>query len=202
MEKIKNAFLGFACVALLAGAVESSEVSEKSGVFIGAQVGFATTYGSASVKTDISSAEAFSINLGMLYGARLGYQQYFNAYNGLRLYGTFGYSALFKYGANIDYLLNFSKEENSWGLFIGGGYEWVQSSSLNNLKDIQGSNVKQNGAIINAGFSKTIKNHNRIDFGVTIPLYKYADFETTGPVALKYKFSNPFDLYLAYNYSF
>ncbi|PAF42090.1 outer membrane beta-barrel protein [Helicobacter sp. 11S02596-1] len=213
MEKIKKSFLGFVCVALLAGGVEGSEVSEKSGVFIGAQVGAAIGYTSISVANlgafNFTGEAEFVTN--MQYGARIGYQQYFNAYNGLRLYGTFDYTNFaseddfFKYSVNLDYMLNFSDSKNAWGIFAGVGYQWVQSKKLKEFKKGDGAKVIQNGMVINAGLSKIINNHNRFEFGVKVPLYDYLklnDTDLTAGKITKSTTNNPFDIYLAYSYSF
>ncbi|PAF49259.1 hypothetical protein BKH41_04045 [Helicobacter sp. 12S02232-10] len=191
--------------------------SDKSGIFIGAELGGSIGYSLAKNKDPDSMESETKILTNLQYGARIGYQQYFNAYNGLRLYGTFNYTNftyplndsastdLFKYGANIDYLLNFSDSESPWGLFIGGGYQWVQSKDFSNMKKnaSEYEKVASNGFVINAGFSKIIDNHSRLELGVKVPLYNYYTYDfSDASESTKIRLRNPVDIYVAYSYSF
>ncbi|PAF48563.1 hypothetical protein BKH46_01275 [Helicobacter sp. 12S02634-8] len=198
-----------------------SSARDKSGVFVGAGLGFSSSYYShlQGVTTGKGSSELTSkTNTHMLYGIKAGYQQYFNAYNGLRAYGTFDYTSLtapiadknknfnfLKYSVNIDYLLNFTDSPSPWGLFVGVGYQWVGSSYFDVLKGpapMPDVRISTNGFVINAGFSKIIDNHHRLELGAKTPLYNYfkLDFSTPG-ITEKATTRNLVDVYFAYSYS-
>ncbi|PAF53048.1 hypothetical protein BKH42_08130 [Helicobacter sp. 13S00482-2] len=186
------------------------QANEKSGVFIGADIGFAMNSGSGSVDAgDYGSAKSVTVVFNMSYGVRAGYQQYFGNYNGLRLYGNFNYlhfgsDAMMKYGANLDYLLNFSDSDSPWGIFAGVGYEWVGGEAKDSLSKskqsaIEGRTIATDGLLVNVGFSKIINNHNRIEFGAKIPLYNYDKIETPIVKATTHTLAT---VYVAYSYSF
>lgn len=210
--------------ATVAGCLLSTLVAnEKSGVFVGVQAGAPINYisGKASVSTSMSSAETSEthIETSWLVGGRIGYQQYFNDYNGLRLYGTVDYSRFsmpgldnsplwnnIKYGVILDYLLNFSSGPSPWGLFIGGGYQWLGGEIVDLLKDAESPAKSNNqGFVVNAGISKIISDHNRIEIGARVPMYSmisedYSD-STTG-IKATMSLRNAVDIYVAYSYSF
>ncbi|PAF50488.1 outer membrane beta-barrel protein [Helicobacter sp. 13S00477-4] len=225
MKSIKKALIITGCViSLSTSSVLAYDMSakEKSGLFVGAEVGFSLGYGSFSDKEIDSKTSKTEVTTNMLYGAKLGYQQYFNAYNGLRVYGTFDYTNFtvaasdpvsnwdsFKYSADIDYLLNFSDSDSPWGFFVGAGYQWVQAKGLSDLKKASKGNstgkVMDNGFVINAGFSKIISNHNRLELGVKVPLYNYVKAhatDTDADAVMDAVTRNAVDIYLSYSYSF
>ncbi|PAF41732.1 outer membrane beta-barrel protein [Helicobacter sp. 11S03491-1] len=227
MKNIKKALVIAGCALSLGASTalaENTNVRDQSGIFAGLEIGSSLGYGSSSTRevNGVAFTETFTsgVNSNMLYGARIGYQQYFNAYNGLRLYGTFDYSNFspplnpkvtanfFKYGVSLDYLINFSDTQNPWGIFVGAGYQWVQSKSFVDEKKIpkdihETKKITQDGIIINAGISKIINNHNRLELGVKVPLYNYIKYsKSENENEDKATLRNPADIYLAYSYSF
>ncbi|PAF42097.1 outer membrane beta-barrel protein [Helicobacter sp. 11S02596-1] len=223
-KKILMAGCYFALGVSSAFAQDLSATNKKLGLFIGAEAGYQLLY--TSVKTD-SIDESVADN-SILAGLRLGYEQYFNPYIGLRGYGTFDYAYAFdkkkgltavgkligadannyfKYGINADLLVNFTENKDPIGLFVGVGYQWVQNEYLNKITkayndnptiDRDKNNVSDNGFVVNAGLSKVIDNH-RIELGARIPLYNYIKVDSEGG---KTTIRNPIDIYLAYNYVF
>lgn len=182
--------------------ISALQANEKSGVFIGGDVGIVANSGSGSITIDSTE-----ISLSPSYGIRTGYQQYFGDYNGLRIYGNFNYLYLnndymMKYGVNIDYILNFSDSDSPWGFFAGVGYEWMSGAvkkalDKENLSD--GEKIHTNGLLVNVGFSKIYDNHHRIEFGAKIPLYPYVSIDTPD---IKDSIRTFATVYLAYSYSF
>lgn len=178
------------------------QANEKSGVFIGGDVGIVANSGFGSIVIDSTE-----ISLSPSYGIRAGYQQYFGNYNGLRIYGNFNYlylhnNYMMKYGVNIDYLLNFSDNDSPWGFFAGIGYEWMDGAvknALNKIDLLDGEKIHTNGLLVNVGFSKIYDNHHRIEFGAKIPLYAYDSIDT--PI-IKDSIRTFATVYLAYSYSF
>lgn len=191
--------------------VSSLQANEKSGVFIGGNVGIAANADQVSIAVSSGggsfSANSATIALNPSYGVKAGYQQYFGAYNGLRIYGSFDYSHLdhnemMKYGANIDYLVNFSDSDSPWGIFLGGGYEWLDGEVKKFLNDrvlIDGIKVHTTGFFVNAGFSKIYNNHHRIEFGAKVPLYTYSSIDIPGVKVFIRTFAVA---YIGYSYSF
>lgn len=194
------------------------QANEKSGVFIGADVGYALNVshesldlqgntGSSSFSTQASST---GVIFNLSYGLRVGYQQYFGNYNGLRIYGNFNYSnfgsdSMMKYGANVDYLLNFSDTDSPWGLFVGVGYEWMGGKSKDVLERekenpvVPTQKIKTDGLLVNVGLSKIYNNHHRIEFGARVPLYTYNDIDTPNIKVFKRTLTT---IYFGYSYSF
>ncbi|PAF42100.1 outer membrane beta-barrel protein [Helicobacter sp. 11S02596-1] len=222
MKNIRKILLVSACLfaihttALLA---QNTIASEKSGLFIGAGIGGAMGYGGIATFGDNAHFEEHN-SLSMLLGTRIGYQQYFNAYNGIRAYTTFDYTyfnlpssnskkatSLFETGINLDYLIDFTKSQSPWGAFVGIGYHWVQSKLFDEYKKearlISGdTKVKKvsNGATINLGVSKTFNIHHHIELGARVQPSSYF-------IEMKDKNNSIEDrdyinIYLAYNYLF
>ncbi|GAB0172262.1 hypothetical protein NHP164001_02750 [Helicobacter trogontum] len=133
-------------------------------------------------------------------GFRLGYQHYFNHANGLRLYGSYAvartgmvhvegntrnseanritdqyFYATKRLEANLDYLLDLVKTENSSaGVYLGVFYG-APTITLNrkNAKPYQFSGDLKQGIVgINLGLQMTLASHHRIEVGVKIPLNK------------------------------
>lgn len=184
--------------------ITALQADEKSGVFIGGDVGIVANSTEGSIT--IGSTE---VSLSPSYDVRVGYQQYFGNYNGLRVYGNFNYLYLdndymMKYGINIDYLLNFSDSESPWGFFVGAGYEWIGGAAKKTLDkkkadSLDGEKIKTDGVLINVGFSKIYNNHHRIEFGAKVPLYAYTSIDAADIKDSTRTFAT---LYFAYSYSF
>ncbi|PAF48564.1 hypothetical protein BKH46_01280 [Helicobacter sp. 12S02634-8] len=199
-----------------------SSAKDQSGAFIGVGVGTMVGYTSILKETTqgtaISQSTKRKANSNLMYGLQAGYQQYFNAYNGLRAYGTFDYSDfspplstqtlhLLKYSLNLDYLLNFSDSPSPWGFFVGMGYQWIQSKELTQAKEIAKTTsdmyIQNKGFLLNLGFSKLIDNHNRLELGIKAPLYNYAEVDHSDADAIyESTMRNIFDIYFSYNYVF
>ncbi|PAF52140.1 outer membrane beta-barrel protein [Helicobacter sp. 13S00477-4] len=213
--------IGFISLVHL-NADEVNNSSEKSGIFVGIDIGFAlnSISGSASVKNIFDSTYSeqtvagYRANFDGNYGLRVGYQHFFGAHNGLRFYGHFNYNdfsgySVMQYGGNVDYLLNFSDKPGAWGLFLGAGYEWTSGNFAKFLKDtsptVEGQTMEKslNGVFMNIGLSKTVRNKNRFEFGVKVPFYTYYKTEYTilGAEA-KMTLKKSSVIYLAYTYTF
>lgn len=212
---MKRSLLSVFLIGILG--MSALQANEKSGVFIGADVGSSLNVAHGSLNltlnTDTSSSStqssAATVVFNLSYGLRVGYQQYFGNYNGLRVYGNFNYShfgsdSMMKYGANVDYLLNFSDSDSPWGLFVGVGYEWMGGK----IKDLferrkqdllPTEKIKTDGLLVNVGLSKIYNNHHRIEFGAKIPLYTYQDIDTP---TIKISQRTLSVLYFGYSYSF
>lgn len=198
--------------------ISALQANEKSGPFIGVDLGFAVNASHESIDVSLNTANSsFSTKasstgaiFNMSYGAKVGYQQYFGNYNGLRVYGNFNYlhfgsDGMLKYGANIDYLLNFSDSDSPWGFFVGVGYEWMGGKTKDVLdrekKDpiFDSQKIKTQGLLANVGFSKIYDNHHRVEFGAKIPLYTYNDIDTPNVKVFKRTLAV---IYIGYSYSF
>ncbi|PAF50486.1 outer membrane beta-barrel protein [Helicobacter sp. 13S00477-4] len=209
----------FISIALISF-VNALQADDKSGVFAGLQIGGMVSYMKTnSIENGVIQIDNLDKNVDFSSGVRAGYQQYFNPYNGLRIYATFDYSYfknigfdppkfydMFRYSAAADYLINFSNDDSPWGLFLGGGYEWLEGKKflqwIDDMKENDGE-TKTNGLFVNLGLSKTFLNHNRFELGAKIRLYKIWSFKwVTDTTNQSQVFTNPVDFYLSYSYIF
>ncbi|PAF42099.1 outer membrane beta-barrel protein [Helicobacter sp. 11S02596-1] len=222
MWDIKKIFIAGACLfamqtnALLA---EDSIASQRSGLFIGPEIGGSIAYVWDAEKDGPKPTGEYSYvtpdpTFNILLGGKIGWQQYFNAYNGLRAYGVFNWvnfkfpniektDSFLKYSINLDYVVSFSKEKSYWGMFAGLGYQWVQSKTLSDLKKAlpyidEFDSVNNNGLLINIGVLENIDEHHQIEAGIRIPVYYYAK----GEDEVSTNTLRSLDIYLAYNYKF
>ncbi|MCI7485430.1 MAG: outer membrane protein [Helicobacter sp.] len=180
----------------------SSTLSAKSGLFVGIDLGASILTqdyrGEVSSQNTITTMK-YSYLMSQV-GFRLGYQHYFNPANGLRLYGSYAFArtgmvnveentrnseanritdqyfyATKRLEANLDYLLDLVKTENSSaGVYLGVFYG-APTITLNrkNAKPHQFSgDLKQRIVGINLGLQMTLANHHRIEVGAKIPLNK------------------------------
>ncbi len=178
---------GFFVSGIIGWNTNTSERKEKvSGdtmVYIAGQ-GWVNT----GIHVSLSGDESKS-TFNFAYGARIGYVFAINGYNALRFYGTFmagdymlgldnhseyGFEKKKYYfmqaGGGIDYMLSFSQATNSWGIFIGGGYEYGFGELIaNGLKAYNGK-ISTHIPFINAGFFKAFGAGNvSLEFGIKVP---------------------------------
>lgn len=190
---------------------------EKSGIFVGVDVGLNVGYTHLKLSapgTSILLFERTKIDSTLFAGLKAGYQYYFNPWNGLRVYGDLNYgrfikdasndelATLLRYGVNIDYLINFSNDSSTWGFFVGAGYEFLGGEFKDSLKEeSRQDRVRTNGIFMNVGFSKIYSNHHRMEFGSKIPFYSYFDYkDADGTISTTFR--NITTLYISYSYSF
>ena len=180
----------------------SSTLSAKSGLFVGIDLGASILTqdyrGEFSSQNTITTMK-YSYLMSQV-GFRLGYQHYFTPANGLRLYGSYAFArtgmvhveestrnsganqiidqyfyATKRLEANLDYLLDLVKTENSSaGVYLGVFYG-APTITLNrkNAQPHQFSgDLKQRIVGINLGLQMTLANHHRIEVGAKIPLNK------------------------------
>ena len=127
----------------------TSAFAEESGVFLGAEIGYANAKFENKLSAVGLSESAKYDGGGVKYGIVVGYKQFFTQYLGLRYYANVGIAhatiksnsvadaygwkdrvdgTLINYGANVDFLGNFvSNETLDFGGFIGlgiGGNSW------------------------------------------------------------------------------
>ncbi|WP_104718081.1 outer membrane beta-barrel protein [Helicobacter trogontum] len=178
----------------------SSTLSAKSGLFVGIDLGASIL--TQDYRNEISSQNTITTMkysyLMPQVGFRLGYQHYFTHTNGLRLYGSYAvartgmvhvegntrnseanritdqyFYATKRLEANLDYLLDLVKTENSSaGVYLGVFYG-APTITLNrkNAKPYQFSgDLKQEIVGINLGLQMTLASHHRIEVGAKIPL--------------------------------
>lgn len=183
----------------------SSTLSAKSGLFVGIDLGASiltqASRGEASGLTPFDTITTMKYSYLMpQVGFRLGYQHYFTPANGLRLYGSYAFArtgmvhvegntrnsgadriteqyfyATKRLEANLDYLLDLVKTENSSaGVYLGVFYG--ASTITLNRKNAQpwqfSGDLKQRIVGINLGMQTTLADHHRIEVGAKIPLNK------------------------------
>ncbi|WP_304150154.1 outer membrane beta-barrel protein [Helicobacter bilis] len=189
--------------SILALALFSSTLSAKSGLFVGIDIGASiltqdyrgeSSGGDHPLRNGITTMK-YSYLMPQI-GFRLGYQHYFTPTNGLRLYGSYAvartgmvnvernsgaqimeqyFYATKRLEANLDYLLDLVKTENSSaGVYLGVFYGApIITLNRKNARPEQFSgNLKQRIVGINLGLQMTLADHHRIEVGAKIPLNK------------------------------
>lgn len=155
----KTRFCRARAVLALSGALSgvflaSPLVAEESGIFAGAEVGYAeSAFENKVTVSEGNTSQSQSAKYkgdGVKYGLVVGYKQFFNPYFGLRYYTNVSFhhaelksntvakdygwktkvdGTMINYGANIDALVNFvAKESLDFGAFLGvgvGGATWM-----------------------------------------------------------------------------
>lgn len=187
----------------LALALFSSTLSAKNGLFVGIDLGASLL--TQAFKGESSGENPFRNTITTMkysylmpqIGFRLGYQHYFTPANGVRLYGSYAvartgivdetrntvtdqmleqqFYATKRLEANLDYLLDIVKAENSSaGVYLGVFYgdHTITLSRKNTLPYKFSGNLKQRIVGINLGMQMTLADHHRIEVGAKIPLNK------------------------------
>ncbi|MCI7710584.1 MAG: outer membrane protein [Helicobacter sp.] len=181
----------------------SSTLSAKSGLFVGIDLGASLL--TQAFRLESSGENPFRNSITTMkysylmpqIGFRLGYQHYFTPANGVRLYGSYAvartgivdetrntvtdqilgqqFYATKRLEANLDYLLDLVKTENSSaGVYLGMFYgaSIITLNRKNARPDQFSGNLKQRIVGINLGLQMTLADHHRIEVGAKIPLNK------------------------------
>lgn len=174
------------------------EKKYKRGVYVQASLGGSMHYANFEGSYANNPKESYkSLELNTIVGVGLGYQIFFNAYNGLRIFSTtlYGDFKTPKYkdnkpfyiistGVGLDYLVDFTKGKNPLGYFIGFGYEWNYGKFLSDLKNspyiLDASVFNTHGFFAKTGFSKTFSWRHRIELEYRIPFYSFLNFSGSG----------------------
>lgn len=173
-------------------------LAEESGVFLGANFGYAgfkqESIGSFDINgtpiaTDTTVIKADSFSAGVF----VGYKYFFNHYVGMRIYA--GYDVftpefkfegereevmLLNFGANIDFLANFVSTQNvDFGFFVGagvGGNWWISKDIMQLKRDIRDSGLDFKvkdlslDVAMNAGLRVNFARRHSIEIGARVPL--------------------------------
>lgn len=169
----------------------------KSGFYLQSSIG--ATFNRAIFDGDsalgVSKYNATAINT--MIGAGAGYQVFFTPHHGLRVFGTSLYgdfkSEQYKQnrpfnvittGVGADYLWDFSDSADSFGFFVGTGYQWNYGEFFRDLKKasfVRGESMfRTHGFFAQIGFSKIFDWRHRIELAYRMPLYHFFDFGGKG----------------------
>lgn len=160
----------------------------KSGLFL--QAGMGSVYNYANYSAECETCGHYkAIEINSSINAGLGYQLFFNAYNGLRISSITSYSDFKtpKYNNNkpffiattnlaMDYILEFSQSKMPFGIFIGGGYEWSYGKFITDLRNNFPYNkklLKTNGFFIHLGIAQTFAYRHRLELEYSFPFYSF-----------------------------
>lgn len=155
-----------------------------SGLFVGGNI--STNFNKFSSTTTVSdsgiaSASIFNRKFNFEYGARAGFIFAMTNRQAIKLTGSYDVSKVFdtpfrQVGVSADYLLSFSRNPNSWGIFGGGGYQWGFYDFARFLDPFIKSGVgRKDLPFVQAGFFRTIGPSGRfmVQFGVKRYLGSY-----------------------------
>lgn len=186
---------------ILSGALASAGVAGESGAFVGVELGAgiltSTATGNGTNGGMTIDAQQGTANVGLDWGARLGYQLYFTPTHGARVYASYGMAHAYPLSAtgkgdgidvtmngyitgqridlNIDYLVDFIKAENSSaGVYAGlfAGYSEYAITEKMQEGDVSSAAHRFYGGVglgLNLGIQTTLAKHHRIEFGAKIP---------------------------------
>lgn len=184
-------------VALIVAFLGTFALAEESGVFLGANFGYAgfkqETIGSFDINgtpiaTSTTTIKADSFSAGVF----VGYKYFFNPYVGMRIYAGYDVftpefefegereeAVLLNFGANLDFLVNFiSTQKADFGFFVGAGVggNWWISKDITQLK----RDIRDNGlgfkvrdlsldVAVNAGLRVNFARRHSIEIGARVP---------------------------------
>ncbi len=193
-----SAFFSKMCaVAVITAFLGTFALAEESGVFLGANFGYAgfkqETMGSFDINgfvipTGTTTIKADSFSAGVF----VGYKYFFNPYVGMRIYAGYDVflpefefdgereeAMLLNFGANLDFLVNFVSTQNAdFGFFVGagvGGNWWISKDITELKRDIKDSGLGFKvrdlslDVAVNAGLRVNFARRHSIEIGARVP---------------------------------
>lgn len=161
-------------------------------------------------------------NFNPTFGARVGYLKFFGAH-GFRISTGANFTNvtildhknfkkfLINAGISTDYLLSFGQSDNSFGMFLGGGFDAAFGDFVDHFKKSQQSTrLNFNQPFVNFGFFKGLDGAQILEVGMKIPFGRYADYpggrtfiEINGEkITGKFNIATASILYARYSYIF
>ena len=176
--------------ALIFGANVAS--AEESGVFFGLGAGYGDLKLESKASANGVSTKTEAKGGGVVYGAVLGYKQFFNPYVGLRYYvsadathakvkyqGQTSREMIFiNYFANVDLLVNFiGGKEGDLGVFVGlglGGNTLTGKGGKDTIDALKALDLKPDstsiGGVFNIGLRTNITKTHGLEFIAKVPV--------------------------------